>query len=80
MASYHRVVNVETPKQGGSDAAARRSITELSKPVGVEAAFQRLIPTGERSGLLTRTATTGGALLCMPTRSSARLLNLNVKC
>ena len=27
---------------------------DLSKPDGVGAAFQRLIPTGERSGLLTR--------------------------
>jgi hypothetical protein len=30
----------------------------LSKPVGVGAASQRLIPTGERFGLQTRIATT----------------------
>ena len=43
------------------------------------AAFQRLIPTGERSGWLTHTATTEGGLLCVPIKSSARLLNLNVR-
>jgi hypothetical protein len=31
----------------------------------------------EQSGLLTHIATTESALLCMPTKSSARLLNLN---
>jgi hypothetical protein len=41
---------------------------------------QLLIPRGERSGLLTRIAATEGALLCTPTKSSARLLNLNVRC
>jgi hypothetical protein len=38
----------------------------LSKVVGVEAASQRLIPKGERSGLLTRIATTETASLCVP--------------
>jgi hypothetical protein len=38
----------------------------LSKaPVGVGAAAQRLIPTSERSGLLTRIAATGGVSLCV---------------
>jgi hypothetical protein len=42
--------------------AARRSITELSKPVEVEAMSQRLTPTDEQSGLLTRIATTTNGL------------------
>jgi len=36
--------------------------------------------SGERSGLLTRTAATESVLLCAPTKSSARLSNLNVRC
>jgi hypothetical protein len=35
---------------------------------------------GKQSGLLTRTAMTEGALLCVPTNCSARLLNLNARC
>jgi hypothetical protein len=41
----------------------------LKKPVGVGAASQRLIATGERSGLQTPIATTESALLCMPMKS-----------
>jgi len=44
-------------------------VDNLSKADGVGAVSQRLIPTGERSGLLTRTATMEGALLCAPTKS-----------
>jgi hypothetical protein len=31
--------------------------------------FQRLIPTGKQSGLLTRTAMTGSVSLCEPRRN-----------
>ena len=48
--------------------------------IGVGAVSQDLIRTGKRSGLLTPIAMTAGALLCMPTKSSAPLLNLNVRC
>ena len=44
------------------------------------AGSQSLILTGEQSGLLTRTATMVGALLFMLMKSSARLLNLNIRC
>ena len=37
----------------------------LRRPVGVGAASQRLIPTGEQSGLLTHIATTESVSLCM---------------
>jgi hypothetical protein len=37
----------------------RLSLTISAKPDGVGAASQRLIPTGERSGLLTHIAATG---------------------
>ena len=37
---------------------------------------QRLILRGERSGLLTHIATTEGALLCMPTKSSRAFVEL----
>jgi hypothetical protein len=40
---------------------------------------QRSIPTGKQFLLPMRTATTEGALLCMPTKNLARLLNLNVR-
>jgi hypothetical protein len=40
---------------------------------------QPLILSGERSGLLTRTATTESALLCMLMKSSARFWNWNVR-
>ena len=40
-----------------------------AKPVGVGAVSQRLIPTGERSGLQTHIATTESISLCMPMRS-----------
>ncbi len=36
MASYHRVVNVETPKQGGSDAAARHPRPALGIDRGLD--------------------------------------------
>jgi hypothetical protein len=42
----------------------KSSLTISAKPVEVGVAFQRLIPTGERSGLLTRTATTENVSLC----------------
>ena len=35
---------------------------------------------GEQSGLLMPTATTEGVSLCMPMKSSARLLSSNVRC
>ena len=54
-------------------------MTDSAKPDGVVAGSQPLILTGERSGLLMRTATTARALLCTPTKSSARLLNSNVR-
>jgi len=38
----------------------------LSKADGVGAVSQRLIPTGERSGLLTRIAATESGSLCGP--------------
>jgi hypothetical protein len=38
--------------------------TISAKPVGVGATFQRLILTGERSGLQTHIAATIGVLLC----------------
>jgi len=41
----------------------------LAKPVGVGAVSQRLIPTGERSGLQTRIAATVNASLCAPMKS-----------
>jgi len=40
-----------------------------AKPVGVGAVSQRLIPTGERSGLLTRIAATESVLLCVRMKS-----------
>jgi hypothetical protein len=43
------------------DASGQQSLklkTISAKPVGVEAASQRLIPTGKRSGLLTHVAAT----------------------
>ena len=48
----------------------------LSKTGWSGAVSQDLIRTGKRSELLTRTATTEGALLWTPTKSSARLSNL----
>src|SRR4030095_9108415 len=42
----------------------KASLTISAKPIGVGAAYQRLIPTGERSGLLTRTAATESVSLC----------------
>jgi hypothetical protein len=44
-------------------------LTISAKPVGVGAGFQRLIPTGERSGLLTRIATMESGLLCTQMKS-----------
>jgi hypothetical protein len=41
-----------------------QSLTISRKPVGVGAAYQRLIPTGERSGLQTHIGTTEGVSLC----------------
>jgi hypothetical protein len=43
------------------------------KPVGIGLVSQALILTGEQFLLLTHTATTESASLCMPTKSSARL-------
>jgi hypothetical protein len=37
--------------------------------IGVGAVSQRLIPTGERSGLLMHTATTENVSLCVPIKS-----------
>src|SRR5437867_6040252 len=42
------------------------SLTTSERRVGVWAAPQRLIPTGERSGLQTRIATTESVALCAP--------------
>jgi hypothetical protein len=46
-----------------------------AKPDGVGAVSQRSIPTGKQSLLQTRIAMTEGALLCMPTKSSAHFWN-----
>jgi hypothetical protein len=49
---------------------AGKSLPTISaKPDGVWAGSQPSILGGERPGLLTRTATTGSALLCMLTKS-----------
>jgi hypothetical protein len=40
-----------------------------AKPVGVTAASERLIPTGEPSGLLTHIVITESASLCVPMKS-----------
>jgi hypothetical protein len=42
---------------------------KLSKPVGVGAVSQRLIPTGERSGSLTRIGMTESVSLCVRMKS-----------
>ena len=47
----------------------------LSKAGGVGAASQRLIPTGERSGLQTYIATTGSVSLCVRMKSLRRFWN-----
>jgi hypothetical protein len=47
----------------------REGLTTSAKPVGVGKSSQPLIPTGERSGLLTRIATTESASLCVPMKS-----------
>jgi hypothetical protein len=47
----------------------KKSLTISAKPVGVVAVSQRLIPTGEQSGLLMRIATTGSVSLCVPMKS-----------
>jgi len=58
------------------DARPRGEMHPVMKmPDGVGAACQRLIAKGEPSGLLTRTATTEGALLCMPMKSGLRFWN-----
>ena len=47
----------------------KSSLTISAKPVGVGAVSQRLIPTGERSGLQTRIATTESVSLCVRRKS-----------
>jgi hypothetical protein len=49
----------------------------LSKPVGVGAAFQVWIPTGEQSSLRTRITATESASLCVLMKNSPRLSNSN---
>jgi hypothetical protein len=44
--------------------SGKPSLTISAKPVGAEAASQRLIPTGERFGLRTRIATMESVSLC----------------
>jgi len=47
----------------------RELLTISAKPDGVGAASQRLIPTGERSGLLTGIVTTENGSLCEGTKA-----------
>jgi len=49
--------------------------TISAKPVGVGAASQPWIPTGERSSLLTHIATTERVSLCVQMKSWLRFLN-----
>jgi hypothetical protein len=51
----------------------------LSEPVGVGAGSQRLIPTGERSGLQTHIATTESVSLCTRMKSCLRFWNSNAR-
>jgi hypothetical protein len=44
-------------------------IADTAKPVGVWAGFQPLIPTGERSGLLTHIATMESVSSCVRIKS-----------
>jgi hypothetical protein len=50
----------------------------LSKAVGDGRASQRLIPTGEQSGLLMRIAATGSVSLCTRMKSCTAFLQLEV--
>jgi hypothetical protein len=58
----HKVFVEEQRKVQGS--AGKSSLTISAKQDGVGAASQRLIPTGERSSLLTHIATTESVSLC----------------
>jgi hypothetical protein len=55
----------------------KSSLTISAKPVGVGAAYQQLIQTGERSGLLTRNATTESVSLCARMKTYLRFWNWN---
>src|SRR6516164_10697070 len=59
---------------------AKSSLTIFTKPVGAWAGSQPLILRGERYGSSTHSAATEGASSSAPTKSSPRLLNLNVRC
>jgi hypothetical protein len=63
----HKAFVEEQRKVQGS--TRRSSLTISAKPVGVGAASQRLIPTGEPSGLLTRIATTDSGSLSVRMKS-----------
>jgi hypothetical protein len=65
----------ERPLGGGRITG--KSLTISTKRVGVTATFQRLIPTGERSGLQTRIATTEIASLCVRMNCRPRFWNWN---
>jgi len=58
----------------------KSSLTIFTKPVGAWAGSQPLILRGERYGSSTHSAATEGASSSAPTKSSPRLLNLNVRC
>jgi hypothetical protein len=64
--SYHFVIAVWRAKATQSDQVKYWEIIadNLSKAGGVGAVSQRLIPKGERSGLLTRIAATESVWLC----------------
>ena len=55
----------------------REIIADNLSKAGWRAGSQQWIPRANQSGLLTRTATTEGALSCMLTKSSARLWSLS---
>src|SRR6267378_68770 len=64
----------------GREVIAKSAPTISAKPVGVGARFQPWIVKDERSGLWTRTGETDGVSLSPPTKRSALLLNLKVRC
>jgi len=50
----------------------KQSLRRSPTPTGFAEFVHEVIPTGKRSGLQTRIATTEVALLCTPRKSSAR--------
>ena len=57
------------------DTLGKQSLRRSPTPTGFAEFVRDVIPTGKRSGLQTRIATTEGALLCTPRKSSARFWN-----